>query len=160
MAYLTPKIFYILSFNFAICTVTSITDMAALFITSTTTLPILRSFCLFAGMGVLFLYIFAITFFVGCLAIDEERRDAKKWINSDCVSSKPTNWKPKNHMEFGTYIFKGMVIQYENIHYHQTLLTRTKIICQLNPPGGLNLFLILGNNTDKSQTKNLSKIVF
>ena len=47
--------------------------MAALFITSTTTLPILRSFCLFAGMGVLFLYIFAITFFVGCLTIDEKR---------------------------------------------------------------------------------------
>ncbi len=28
-------------------------------------MPILRSFCLFAGAGVLFLYIFAITFFVG-----------------------------------------------------------------------------------------------
>ena len=90
-------------------TVTSITDMAALLISSTTSLPILRSFCLFAAMGVLFLYIFAITFFVGCLALDEQRRDAKKWINSDCVTSKSSDWKPKNQKEFGNYLFKSVL---------------------------------------------------
>ena len=100
--------------------------MAALFITSTTTLPILRSFCLFAGMGVLFLYIFAITFFVGCLTIDEKRRDAKKWINSDCVPSKPTDWKPKKHVEFGNYLFKGLVIWCIYVHTFTTLQTKNK----------------------------------
>ena len=100
--------------------------MAALFITSTTTLPILRSFCLFAGMGVLFLYIFAITFFVGCLTIDEKRRDAKKWINSDCVPSKPTDWKPKKHVEFGNYLFKGLVIWSFNVCTFKTLQTKNK----------------------------------
>ena len=66
-------------------TVTSVTDMAAFLIGSTSvriemsthyaaifnlfyalqSMPILRHFCLFAAMGVFFLYVFAITFFVG-----------------------------------------------------------------------------------------------
>ncbi len=73
-------------------TVTSLTDMAAFLIGSTTLLPILRTFCLFCAMGVLMLYFFAITFFAGCVVKDEERIDQRKacW----CSKSKPDDWKP------------------------------------------------------------------
>ena len=40
-------------------------------------MPILRGFCYFAGTGVIFLYIFAITFFVACLVLDERRKAAQ-----------------------------------------------------------------------------------
>merc|ERR550519_378329 len=55
-------------------TVTSITDMAAFLIGSSSSMPVLRTFCLFSSAGVFFLYIFAITFFVGCLTLDERRQ--------------------------------------------------------------------------------------
>ena len=37
-------------------------------------MPILRAFCFFAGTGVIFLYIFACSYFVACLVLDERRR--------------------------------------------------------------------------------------
>ena len=37
-------------------------------------LPILRTFCLFCAMGVFMLYIFAVTFFAGCVVLDERDR--------------------------------------------------------------------------------------
>ena len=69
-------------------TVTSFTDSAAFFIGASTvggracrgytcplqSMPILRTFCFFAGAGVIFLYAFAISFFVACLVLDERRR--------------------------------------------------------------------------------------
>ena len=55
-------------------------------------LPILRTFCLFCAMGVLMLYIFAVTFFAGCVVLDERRIDARKW--AWCAKAKPAEWKP------------------------------------------------------------------
>ena len=49
-------------------------------------LPILRTFCLFCAMGVFMLYIFAVTFFAGCVVLDERRIDARKW--AWCAKSK------------------------------------------------------------------------
>lgn len=93
-------------------TVTSVTDMAAFLIGSTTVsraaafpklysltflsaiqnIPILRAFCLFCAFGVLFLYIFAATFFVGCLAVDEQRMRDRRVC--PCLKPKPRSWQP------------------------------------------------------------------
>jgi len=49
-------------------------------------MPILRAFCFFAGTGVIFLYIFACSYFVACLVLDERRRASQ-------LASRP-GWKP------------------------------------------------------------------
>ncbi|XP_063234405.1 patched domain-containing protein 3-like isoform X2 [Bacillus rossius redtenbacheri] len=60
-------------------TVTSLTDILAFSVGMTSGMPFLRSFCLFAATGVLFLYVFGLLFFLSCLTLDEyriqERRD-------------------------------------------------------------------------------------
>ncbi|PSN56234.1 hypothetical protein C0J52_00394, partial [Blattella germanica] len=54
-------------------TVTSLTDIMAFAIGTTTRMPFLRSFCMFAATGVFFLYLFGILFFVSILTLDERR---------------------------------------------------------------------------------------
>merc|ERR1719492_520378 len=92
-------------------TVTSLSGIAAFLIGSTTRMPILRSFCLFAAMGVLFLYIFAITFFLACLTLDERRKDARKILNCDCIKAKPLDWKPNSlsQKNFCEYFFSDIL---------------------------------------------------
>ncbi|XP_066915990.1 patched domain-containing protein 3-like isoform X1 [Clytia hemisphaerica] len=73
--------------------VTSITDVCAFLIGATTILPALRSFCIFAGIGVLAVFILTCTFYVAWLALDSRRqrdhRDA-----CCCCASLPTDWQP------------------------------------------------------------------
>ncbi|KAK3894018.1 hypothetical protein Pcinc_002205 [Petrolisthes cinctipes] len=54
-------------------TVTSLTDFLAFAVGSTTTLPALRSFCLYCAVGVAAVYFFQATFFVAWLSIDQRR---------------------------------------------------------------------------------------
>jgi len=63
-------------------TITSMTDFAAFAISSTTSLPALSSFCVYAAFGVLFLYFFQILFFTAFLAIDAMRQNANR---PDCL---------------------------------------------------------------------------
>ncbi|CAL1688249.1 unnamed protein product [Lasius platythorax] len=72
-------------------TVTSFTNMVAFAIGMTTVMPFLKSFCMFAAMGILFLYIYEITFFVSCLVYDERRLAAKK---DGCCCRPVSNWRP------------------------------------------------------------------
>lgn len=53
--------------------ITSMTDCIAFMISGTSRLPALKSFCIFAGMGVLFDFIFEITLFSSYLAYDMRR---------------------------------------------------------------------------------------
>jgi len=55
-------------------TVTSLTDLVAFAISSTSALPALASFCGFAAICILFLWFFAATFFSGCMVLDERRQ--------------------------------------------------------------------------------------
>jgi len=84
-------------------TVTSFTDAAAFFIGATTSMPILRGFCFFAGTGVIFLYLFAITFFMACLVLDE-RRKAKQ------IEQRP-DWSPAawTRAQPGKHVFKNWI---------------------------------------------------
>ena len=62
-------------------TVTSFTDIIAFLIGSTTSLPALRNFCFYAAFGIFFDYLYQITFFTACLALDEKRKSRNK---ADC----------------------------------------------------------------------------
>ncbi|XP_034935423.1 NPC intracellular cholesterol transporter 1-like [Chelonus insularis] len=71
--------------------ITSLTNIVAFAIGITTVMPFLESFCAFATMGIFFLFIFEIMFFISCLVLDERRLELAK--DGCCCQSKP-NWKP------------------------------------------------------------------
>ena len=62
-------------------TLTSLTDFVAFSIGSTTVIPALRSFCIFAGVAVLFDYVFQVTLFVAAVVMLGDR-------NCCCSASK------------------------------------------------------------------------
>mmetsp|Transcript_16130 Transcript_16130/g.21333 ORF Transcript_16130/g.21333 Transcript_16130/m.21333 type:complete len:928 (+) Transcript_16130:228-3011(+) len=62
-------------------TVTSVTDFVAFLISTTSSLPALSSFCLYAAMGILFLFSFQVSFFSAFVAIDAKRVEAGR---ADC----------------------------------------------------------------------------
>ena len=66
-------------------------------------MPILRGFCYFCGLGVIFLFLFASTFFVACLLIDEKRKQKARDRRPDWNPPKWTRAKP------GKYIFKNWI---------------------------------------------------
>lgn len=55
-------------------TVTSLTDLVAFAISSSSGLPALASFCAYASICIFFLWLFASTFFSACLVLDERRQ--------------------------------------------------------------------------------------
>jgi len=57
--------------------VTSMTDVFAFLIGSNTSLPALRYFCIYAAVGILFDFLYQITWFVAWLTIDEWRRSGE-----------------------------------------------------------------------------------
>ena len=70
-------------------TVTSLTDVIAFLIGSSTSLPALRNFCFYAALGIFFDYFYQVTFFVACLALDEKRRDKSKGDCLFCLTCPP-----------------------------------------------------------------------
>ncbi|RUS79504.1 hypothetical protein EGW08_012736, partial [Elysia chlorotica] len=60
-------------------TVTSFTDFVAFMVGATTIIPALRSFCIYAAVGIMALYVLQAVFFTACLTLDlrrlEQRRD-------------------------------------------------------------------------------------
>nr|XP_023011826.1 Niemann-Pick C1 protein-like [Leptinotarsa decemlineata] len=84
-------------------TITSFTDIIAFLIGSSTILPCLESFCIYAAACVLMTFIFAITFFVACFVLDQRRVENKRngvvpWIKhkdsyipNECSQRKYTN---------------------------------------------------------------------
>ncbi|KOC68201.1 Patched domain-containing protein 3, partial [Habropoda laboriosa] len=74
-------------------TVTSFTNVIAFAFGITTVMPCLRSFYAFATLGILFLYIYEIIFFISCLVYDEKRLEARK---DGCFCRPKLNWKPND----------------------------------------------------------------
>ncbi|XP_045610892.2 patched domain-containing protein 3 [Procambarus clarkii] len=73
-------------------TVTSVTDFAAFAIGSGTVLPALRSFCLYAAVGIAAVYFFQATFFVAWFSLDQRRLEDKRHGYIWCWKLK--NWTP------------------------------------------------------------------
>ncbi|XP_050309697.1 protein patched homolog 1-like [Anthonomus grandis grandis] len=83
-------------------TITSFTDVIAFIIGSSTILPCLESFCIYAAFGVFMTFIFAITFFTACFVLDQKRLESGRngvlpWIEhpnykpNKCSQSRITN---------------------------------------------------------------------
>jgi len=77
--------------------VTSITDFVAFLAGSLSTVPAIQVFCMFSAFGVLFDFLYQITFFVAFFVIDVRRQTASRmdWVccfkgspEHDCISSK------------------------------------------------------------------------
>ncbi|XP_042862296.1 protein patched homolog 3-like isoform X2 [Penaeus japonicus] len=73
-------------------TVTSVTDFAAFAIGSGTVLPALRSFCIFAAVGIAAVYFFQATFFVAWFSLDQKRLEDNRHGLIWCW--KLQNWTP------------------------------------------------------------------
>jgi len=71
-------------------TVTSLTDLVAFGISASSSLPALASFCGYAAVGVVFLWLFSATFFAACTVLDERRqRDNRREYLCCQVRKKP-----------------------------------------------------------------------
>ena len=70
-------------------TVTSLTDVIAFLIGSTTSLPALRNFCYYAALGIFFDYFYQVTFFTACLALDEQRKAKNQGDIFCCLTCSP-----------------------------------------------------------------------
>eukprot|EP00996_Jenningsia_fusiforme_P001768 NODE_262_length_2571_cov_16.693894_g240_i0.p1 GENE.NODE_262_length_2571_cov_16.693894_g240_i0~~NODE_262_length_2571_cov_16.693894_g240_i0.p1 ORF type:complete len:822 (+),score=177.04 NODE_262_length_2571_cov_16.693894_g240_i0:206-2467(+) len=75
----------------AAVTVTSLTNSCAFFIGSITVFPALRSFALWAAIGVMMDFVLQSTFYVACLTLDARRQAARKMDMLCCVSAGSPN---------------------------------------------------------------------
>jgi Niemann-Pick C1 protein len=73
-------------------TVTSVTDILAFIVGSSTILPSLESYCIYAACAVLMTFLFAVTFFTACFVLDQERVEKKR--NGIIVCYQHENYEP------------------------------------------------------------------
>ncbi|XP_066978338.1 patched domain-containing protein 3-like [Macrobrachium rosenbergii] len=73
-------------------TVTSVTNFLAFIIGSSSDLPALRYFCLYAAIGIAAIYFFQATFFVACLVFDQRRLENNRQGLLWCWKIK--DWQP------------------------------------------------------------------
>ena len=78
-------------------TITSITDLFAFAIGATSVMPGMQSFCIYAAIGIFFIYIFQCTFFIGWFVIDQRRLEE---VRESCFCSKmDADWKPSSRSQ-------------------------------------------------------------
>ncbi len=65
----------------------------AFLVGSTTVLPALSNFCVFAFVGVLFVFVYMNTFFLAMFALDQRRLEARR-DGILCCLRKEEDWKP------------------------------------------------------------------
>jgi predicted RND superfamily exporter protein len=80
-------------------TVTSMTDLVAFGISSSSNLPALASFCAYAAVGIVFLWGFAATFFSATLVLDERRQRDNRRECLCCITRKDS-MKEEDELEF------------------------------------------------------------
>ncbi|RMX44017.1 hypothetical protein pdam_00012961 [Pocillopora damicornis] len=74
-------------------TITTLTDFLIFLIGSTTVLPALRAFCIYAAIGVLADFILQVTLFTALLAIDARRQKKKRDGLCCCCITLPANYR-------------------------------------------------------------------
>ncbi|KAG0721720.1 NPC intracellular cholesterol transporter 1 [Chionoecetes opilio] len=102
-------------------TVTSMTDCAAFLIGATTVLPALRSFCIYAAVSVLTLYVFQATFFVAWFTYDQRRVEDKR--NGLFWCYKHRDWQPNkcSQGDLATHFF-------DKVYSKVLLMKPTKVL--------------------------------
>lgn len=108
-------------------TVTSLTDLVAFAISSTSALPALASFCAFASINIFFLWALAATFFTATMVLDEKRQRANK---RDCMCCLTRKTSPEAREE-DTGAEEGRIPKYFRKYHAPTILSRTgkPVIC-------------------------------
>ena len=110
-------------------TVTSVTDVIAFATGGFTVLPALRSFCIYASLGIVAIYIFQCTFFFAIFSLDQRRQDARRNAFSICFvhkeDYKPNTWSQTNIQK---YIFEKVSIMLTNIYVKIIVLVITAIM--------------------------------
>jgi len=96
--------------------ITSLTDFLAFAIGSSTNLPALSSFCVYAGLGVLFDFFFQITFFMACLVLNARRSEARRRDVAVCIKDKDekfiTNKSPaRGYLCLSCQFFKNDIME-------------------------------------------------
>lgn len=85
-------------------TVTSLTDIAAFGVGASTIMPGLQSFCIYAAIGIIAVFIFQATFFVACFAVDQKRLEQRRhgffpWIKYSEAEFTPSEWSQKSYSQ-------------------------------------------------------------
>ncbi|XP_075238943.1 patched domain-containing protein 3-like [Convolutriloba macropyga] len=78
--------------------ITSLTDFAAFTIGATTIIPALRSFCIYAAMGILGIFLVTLFLFAGCFTYDQKRAAANRNACICCIKL-GDNYKPNDCSE-------------------------------------------------------------
>ncbi|XP_018575154.1 protein patched homolog 1 isoform X2 [Anoplophora glabripennis] len=95
-------------------TITSFTDVIAFLIGSSTILPCLKSFCIYAAAGVLMTFVFAVTFFVACFVLDLRRVESKRngifpWIVHENYVPNECSQKRISNKTF-EYVYSNIIL--------------------------------------------------
>ncbi|XP_072743546.1 patched domain-containing protein 3 isoform X2 [Anoplolepis gracilipes] len=110
---LTEKIGLTLGRAGSAITVTSFTDIVAFIIGATTVLPSLRSFCIYAAVGIFMTYLLQITFFIACFTLDAKRIEQKRNGILPCIVHE--NFTPKLSDPSNTFSWKFIHALYSRV---------------------------------------------
>lgn len=91
--------------------ITSFTDIVALLIGAITILPSLKSFCIYAAVGVFFIFCFTVTFYVAVFTLDLKRMEANLNGILFCYKHKERIYPAKDK----TILQKLLLLFYKNI---------------------------------------------
>ncbi len=90
-------------------TVTSITDFVVFCVGASTSLPALRSFCLYCAVAIVAVYFFQATVFVAALSLDLRRIEAKRNGLCPCFCKHKSYEAPQEHKDyFSQRVFKSI----------------------------------------------------
>ncbi|XP_021948457.1 protein patched homolog 2 isoform X2 [Folsomia candida] len=85
-------------------TVTSLTDVAAFGVGASTIMPGLQSFCIYAAVGIIAVFLLQATFFVACFALDQKRVEDRRnafflWIKYKEDEFIPNSWSQESYLQ-------------------------------------------------------------
>eukprot|EP00978_Attheya_sp_CCMP212_P025083 scaffold80008_cov47-Attheya_sp.AAC.5 len=117
-------------------TVTSLTDLVAFAISSSSALPALSSFCGYAAICIFFLWFFAATFFSAAMVLDERRQRDNRRECLVCVSRKG---------EAEDEVFQeGLISKYFRNYHAPAILSKPGKVITLLAFAGLLAFGVFG----------------
>ena len=100
-------------------TVTSLTDIVAFGISSSSAIPALASFCSFASINIFFLWSLAATFFTACTVIDEKRQRENR---KDCLCCITRSDQGDKNEDTGSK--EGIISRYFREYHAPSILSR------------------------------------
>lgn len=118
-------------------TVTSLTDLVAFGISASSSLPALASFCGYAAIGIVFLWVFASTFFTACMVFDERRQRDNRRECLCCLTR-------KKEMEKDAVFEEGGISKYFRNYHAPWILSKIGKAMVLLSFSGLLAFGIWG----------------